>query len=127
MKWLYALGIVVASFFITLWTMNYFSPLCPPGKTVALSKPFQKWGERSYFAAAQDLLGQSDSAQTPSRSNFLVCESGRALGPAHSQHADIATKGGGSFSHWGAGFVFSSSDGSDPNANGRSYWAVQPQ
>jgi hypothetical protein len=127
MKWLYGLSIVVASFFVSLWTMNYVSPPCPQGRTVALNRPFQTWQGLSYFAAAPGLIGLSDSAETATRSNLLMCENNRVLGPAHSQHADIATKGGGRFSHWGAGFVFSSTDGSDPNANGRNYWAVQAQ
>jgi hypothetical protein len=127
MKWLYALGIVAISFFASLWTMNYISPPCPQGRAIALSKPFQKWGGLSYFAAAPDLAGLSDSTETPLRSNILVCENNRALGPAYSQHADIATNSGGSFSHWGAGFVFSSTDGSDPTGNGRKYWAVEVQ
>jgi hypothetical protein len=127
MKWLYALGIVTASFFISLWTMNYFSPLCPQGRIIALSKPFQKWGGFSYFASAPDLIDLSDSAETPSRSSLLVCENNRVLGPPHSQHADVATIGHGKFSHWGAGFIFSSTDGSDPNVNGREYWAVRAQ
>jgi hypothetical protein len=127
MKWLYALGIVVASFFISLSAMNYLSPPCPQGRTVALAKPFQKRDGASYFAAEPVLVGISDSSETPSRSNALVCENNRPLGPAHVAHAEIASKGGGRFSHWGPGFVFSASDSSDPNVNGRSYWAVQPQ
>jgi hypothetical protein len=127
MKWLYALGIVVASFFIALGTMNYFSPPCPQGRTVVLAKPFEKRNGASYFAVEPALVGISDSNETPSRSNALVCENNRALGPAHSVHAEIAAKGGGRFSHWNTGFIFSASDNSDPNVNGRSYWAVQPQ
>ena len=126
MKWLYALGIVIASFFIALWAMNYLSPLCPQGRTVALSKPFQKGEGASYYSAAPALVGISDSIETPLRSNVLVCENNRLLGPAHVGHAEVASKGGGRFSHWGAGVVFSASDNSDPNVNGRSYWAVQP-
>src|SRR4051794_10548732 len=121
MKWLYALGIVVASFFISLAAMNYLSPQCPQGKAIALNKPFAKWGGAfAYFASVPALTGSSDSGDTPSRSNILVCENNRALGPPHSLHAEIGAKGGGRFSHWGAGIVFSSTDNSDPNANGRS-------
>jgi hypothetical protein len=127
LKWLSALGVIAASFAVTLWTMNYLSPLCPQGNAIALTGPFQKSGTLSYFALAPSLLDISDSSTTPSRSNAVVCEDSRALGPAHSAHADIAAKGGGRFSHWITGFVFSASDNSDPNKNGQNYWAVRPR
>jgi hypothetical protein len=128
MKFLYAIGIVAVSFFITLWTMDYFTPSCPPGATVALTGPFKKWsGDFAYFAAAVPLGDRSDTSEAPKRSSYVVCENNRVLGPPHSQHAEIGTNGRGRFSHWGPGFVFSATDNSDPNANGRKYWAVQPQ
>jgi hypothetical protein len=124
---LYGLAIVVASFFITLWTMNYFSPLCPRGEMTALKGPFSKQGTFSFFAAVSSLSGSSDAPDAPNRSTYLLCEDSRPLGPAHTPHGDIATKGGGRFSHFGPGFYFSSSDNSDPNSNGRNYWAIRPQ
>jgi hypothetical protein len=127
LNWLYALGVVAASFLVSLWTMNYFSPLCPQGDMIALKRPFQKSGALSYFAEAPSMVGFSDTSAAPSRSNAVVCEENRALGPAHSVHADIAAKGGGRFSHWITGFVFSTTDNSDANTNGRSYWAVRPR
>jgi hypothetical protein len=124
---LYGLAIVAASFFISLWTMDYVSPLCPQGEAVALKGPFSKQGMFSYFAVAPPLGGLSDTVDAPKRSPLLICENNRVLGPSHTQHGDIAAKGGGRFSHWGPGFYFSSSDNSDPNANGRNYWAVKPR
>ncbi|MFH1342278.1 MAG: hypothetical protein ABIL01_13920 [Pseudomonadota bacterium] len=127
MKWLYALGVVAASFFITLWAMNYVSPLCPQGDVVALTRPFDKAGAVSWFAKAPSLAEISDTSAAPSRSPAVVCEDNLVLGPAHTPHADIAAKGSGRFSHWHTGFVFSASDNSDPNKNGRSYSAVRPR
>lgn len=43
------------------------------------------------------------------------------LGPAHALHAAIERDGGGRYSHWNGALLFSSSDGSDPNVNGRQY------
>lgn len=124
MKWLYALGVVVASFFVTLWAMNYVSPLCPQGEVTALTRPFEKSGAVSWFAKAPSLAEFSDPS---ARSNAVVCEDDLVMGPAHSAHADIAAKGGGRFSHWNTGFVFSATDNSDPNKNGRTYTAVRPR
>src|ERR1700730_2078962 len=53
-------------------------------------------------------------------SNLKLRENGLLLGPAHSQHADIRSHGGGRFSHWNDVLYFSTSDGTDPRANGRS-------
>ena len=124
---LFGLAIVIASFFISLWTMDYIFPPCPDGETLALKEPFRKQGALWFFADAPSLSGESDTAEAPKRSPFLVCENDRALGPGHTQHGDIATKGGGRFSHAGSGFYFSSSDNSDPNTNGRNYWVVRPR
>ena len=53
----------------------------------------------------------------------MLHEDGVPLGPAHSLHALIRGEGGGRFSHWGPQQVllFSASDRSDPNRNGRVY------
>ena len=69
----------------------------------------------------------ADSVDNNWRSPVLLYENDRLLGPAHSSHDDIAHLGEGRYSHWKQqGFFFSSSDKSDPNSNGRSYWAVVP-
>lgn len=129
MKWLGGIAIVVLSFFISLWIMNYFSPPCPQGERVALRGPYQKFPAPgvAYIASLPSWDALSDSSDNPTRSNVAVCESNRLLGPTHSIHQEIAEKGQGRFSHWKAvGFVFSSTDNSDPNLNGRQYWAVRP-
>ena len=48
-------------------------------------------------------------------------EDGRQLGPAHRPHDFIRADGRGQFSHWGSTLYFSSSDNTDPRANGRVY------
>jgi hypothetical protein len=127
MKVVVAIGIVVASFFVTLWAMDYFISTCPGGEAVAMTRPFEKSGRLSVYGKAPSLADISDLPDAPTRSRAVVCEGNFVLGPAHSQHGDIAEKGGGRFSHWGPGFVFSASDNSDPNKNGRTYWAVRPR
>jgi hypothetical protein len=63
----------------------------------------------------------NDSVGSPTSSNLMMLEDGRALGPAHSSHAEIREKGLGRFSHWDSSIIFSSSDGTDPSTNGRTY------
>lgn len=56
-----------------------------------------------------------------SASSLVLFEDGRPLGPAHQGHDDIRRNGSGRFSHWGAQLYFSTSDNTDPRANGRRY------
>jgi hypothetical protein len=68
-----------------------------------------------------------DPAAEVGRSPVMIYEEGKPLGPAHSNFADISKLGRGRFTYWtGQGLIFSTSDGSDPNSNGRRYWAVVP-
>ena len=85
-------------------------------------------GGRAYaysFTASPPIWGlviRTDTILTPQVSTATLTENGRPIGPPHSVHADINTRGGGRFSHWGATVViFSASDGSDPRTNGRTY------
>lgn len=80
--------------------------------------PFDKDALRSY--PADDPTNAYDV-----RSPVLIYEDDKPLGPAHSNFAEISKIGHGHFNHWtDQGFIFSTSDGSDPNRNGRRYWAV---
>jgi hypothetical protein len=68
-----------------------------------------------------------DPAEVHGHSPVIVYEGDQPLGPAHSTFADISKLGHGHFTYWiGQGLFFSTSDGSDPNSNGRRYWAVIP-
>jgi hypothetical protein len=123
-----AFAVVLVSFYVTLFSLDYFAPPCPGGEALELKGPFQKIGTGFAFAAAAPSLdGLSDNPTAPARSKFLVCENNHVLGPPHTLHQEIISKGKGRFSHYsGAGFTFSASDNSDPNTNGRRYWAVSP-
>ncbi len=65
-------------------------------------------------------FGPSDDADAPARSRLILSEDGSPLSP-HAIHSEIVALGQGRFSHWGGWLRFSSSDGSDPNINGRVY------
>jgi hypothetical protein len=120
-----AFAIVLVSFFGTLFLLEYFAPLCPKGAAVDFTAPFSRMGAGyAYSVTVPALADRADSSTAPRQSGFLVCENGYRLGPPHSVHADIVAEGKGRFSHWVSGFIFSASDNSDPNTNGRRYWAV---
>ncbi|QPF82651.1 hypothetical protein IC762_23260 [Bradyrhizobium genosp. L] len=105
-----------------------------PGEKHHLRRPFTRYGKSPFaviakdkwFAGVADVPGQYDSS-----SPIVIYEDGKLLGPAHSTpHDQIGTLGQGRFSHWKGSssiFVFSSSDNTDPETNGRDYWAVKPE
>lgn len=63
----------------------------------------------------------ADDVDHPQRSRAVLIEDGRPLGPAHAVHATIRERGGGAWSHWLGQVYFSTSDGSDPRTNDRTY------
>lgn len=63
----------------------------------------------------------SDSNEQPKASSLRVFENGVEIGPGHSNHEEIRTKGKGRYSHK-TGFLFlSASDNSNPLTNGKKY------
>jgi hypothetical protein len=121
---------VIVVYWLTIAALNHFMPQCPQDfLAFPLNAPFQKFGAdgAAYTKPAPSLTSAADTGQRPSQSAYLVCENGYPLGPAHSLHTEIAGKGKGRFSHWAPdGFIFSTSDNSDPNTNNRIYTATRP-
>ena len=90
-------------------------------------KRFRRLGNFSYLLPAAEIDELADSLDDPTRSPIMLYEDGLALGPPHSVHIEIRTIGHGRFSHWKKmGIIFSSSDNSNPNENGRSYSFSKP-
>lgn len=84
---------------------------------------FQQQGQ-AWTAKVPESFGPGDSADAPTASRLVVYEDDLELGPAHTQHETIRQRGGGAYSHWQDTLYFSTSDGSDPRSNGRSYRIV---
>lgn len=81
----------------------------------------------AWIAPLPHRVGPGDTTEAPRRSPLVLFEDARRLGPAHTMHATIRDAGGGCYSHWHDYLLFSTSDGSDPNRNGRCYSAVIPR
>lgn len=101
------------------------------GEKVLLRRPFVRFLNSEFGGIARDdtFIELADAADNNKRSPIEIYEDERPIGPPHSTHAAIARLGRGRYSHWsngGALFIFSSSDNSDPQKNGRAYWAVKP-
>ena len=89
-----------------------------------LKRPYKKLARGGFevLARAPDLDSLADD-RDGIRSPFIVYEEDVALGPAHSPLAAVVKFGHGRFAHWkGLGFIFSSSDGTEPVFTGRRYF-----
>ena len=71
----------------------------------------------AYFAPRGDIRYRGGL----SGSDLRLFENGHVIGPAHSERADIENLGRGRYLYSTDGLYFSSSDGSDPRTNGRTY------
>ncbi len=86
--------------------------------------PFGWLIDLRYTPGLAHLARLGDDSVSPERSPLRLLEDGRPLAPAHCLHATIREVGNGGYSHWGGEghfFLFSTSDNSDPNTNGRPY------
>lgn len=127
-----------AYFASAFWLRTAYHPGLPAnapkvaGEIVLLQRPFRGFSDSAFAVIANDTMfnGMADSADNTARSDIELYEDQAPLGPAHSVHTDVGKLGRGRFSHWRFAysmFLFSSSDNSDPNTNGRNYWAVRPR
>ena len=122
--WVGIIAIVTLASEGLILSANTLHPACPHGERIRMPPPFLFNGGHAYVADLPDLERLADSGDAAS-SPLVVCENDRLMGPAHSPHHEITESGGGRFSHWGAELLFSASDNSDPNTNGRSYQAIR--
>src|SRR5581483_4972959 len=91
-----------------------------------LAGPFLHQPEHGWWTALPGLTAEADGLSDQRRSCLQLYEDGIRLRPAHSSHDAVRKIGRGRFSHWQSQMLFSSSDNSDPNTNGRRYWWYRP-
>ena|ERR1700760_323592 len=99
-----------------------------PTHEVQLRRPFRQMKHAHSYAAIvnrPDFVPDSETFQ----SGLLLYEDGKLIGPPHAAFNDIAQQGGGRYLYTADRqftLIFSTSDNSDPNTNGRSYRVVDP-
>ena len=91
-----------------------------------LAGPFYHESGHAWYVELPGFEELGDHSTEPSRSAMILLEDGRALRPRHAVHEDIRRLGSGRYSHWTSYLIFSTSDNSDPNENGRSYEIAFP-
>ncbi|UPJ29873.1 hypothetical protein [Bradyrhizobium sp. CW1] len=123
-------------FFVVLALLVLYFPIAlvlnkssQPDPTL-LSGPFIRFADSNAFISYPVIPGATpDDEDHPEQSTLSLFEDGRQLGPAHSVHRDVTVEGRGRYSFWrdnGTMLIFSTSDNSDPNTNGRTYRASDP-
>jgi hypothetical protein len=126
---IYVVALAAAYFPTALWFEHTYVEVPEfGGKAVRLDRPFIDFQNSKVVVAKffPSLDGLADSPEYPDRSPIILYEDTRPLEPAHSTPSDIPGYGQGRFSHRSFFFIFSSSDGTNPKSNGRTYWAVIP-
>jgi MoaA/NifB/PqqE/SkfB family radical SAM enzyme len=93
----------------------------PAGSRIALQRPFKAAGGHGWSARVGAHAGAPDSPQCPYGSRALLREDGVPLYGAHAAHYQVRGLGRGLYSHWQGELLFSTTDNSDPNRNGRRY------
>jgi hypothetical protein len=112
-----------------LWSRHTYVPApAPPGEATPLFRMDHVAGFAFRSPAEYLFLPLADDKPDAQRSPVQLYENDKPLGPPHSQIADIEHLGEGRYAHRrGKGLIFSTSDNSDPNNNGRHYWVVLPK
>lgn len=79
-----------------------------------------------YYYPLPELFAESNNMKDAERSVWMLKENGVYLPFPHSLHQSIRKTGMGRYSHWREFLYFSTSDNTDPRANGRKYVFVKP-
>lgn len=100
---------------------NYWDDVIAKETAEHLQPPFVHRRGHAWFARLERHIEECDTAEYPRRSRLMLYEDGVPMGFAHAPHAQIESHGGSRYSHWNDHILFSTTDNSDPNSNGRRY------
>lgn len=92
-----------------------------PASMRPLQAPFARESGFAWQVLLPELRGEADTHDAPHRSRLVLLEDGVPLSLNHSLHAEVRTRGQGTYSHWRDTLLLSTPDNSDPNVNGRAY------
>ncbi|WP_271577502.1 hypothetical protein [Bradyrhizobium sp. CCBAU 11361] len=122
------LPVVLAIYFPIAWHLesNY-----KPQEPGILRPPFAHYAGNAYLRYRASVGSKGDTSAEPERARLQLFEDGKPLGPAHTAPQDVSQLGAGRFAFFQVGedrpaLVFSTSDNSDPNTNGRTYRINDP-
>ncbi len=104
---------------------NYWDAAMAGIPMESLPGPFSRGQGHTWVVSIPHLAQSGDSQEHPKQSNLMLYENGVPLGFAHVPHSHIEAYGKGRYSHWKDSLLFSTTDNSDPNTNGRTY-SIRP-
>lgn len=100
---------------------NYWDDFMATQKIEPLPGPFTRERGYAWVAPLKQSADTADTNEQPKRSHLMLYEDGVLLGFRHALHVHIRDYGAGRYSHWNDTLIFSTTDNSDPNTNGRQY------
>jgi SAM-dependent methyltransferase len=100
---------------------NYWDTIQQGQRTETIASPFEKGNGNLWTVRVPHLAGRADRHAYDQRSDICLLEDGMMLPLAHCPIRCIEILGCGRYLHSGESILFSSSDNSDPNQNGRTY------
>ena len=100
---------------------NYWDEVIGTQERESLPGPFTHQQGYAWVAPIPHLEDRADSIGSPKQSTLMLYEDGVPLGFSHAPHSHIEQLGTGRYSHWGHSLIFSTTDNSNPNRNGRRY------
>jgi len=100
---------------------NYWDDISLNHKKELLVGPYIHQKGFAWIVQLKQHEASSDNKDNPRRSKLMLFENGVPLGFAHAPHSHIQAHGRSRYSHWGDSLIFSTTDNSDPNSNGRTY------
>lgn len=112
---------------MALLPIGLITATAPPLTTYDLpSRAFNRDSGNAYAVDIRDIDYMGPRKGYSKRSQLVVLENAKTIGPARSRRADIREKGAGRFSHRGHSLYISTPDNSDPRINGRTYSITLP-
>jgi len=91
---------------------------------IPLKGPFYREEGFAWQALLPEYASTADDMDHSYRSKLILLDDGKPLWSWHTPHDRIRKVGKGCYSHWQTGLMFSTTDNSDPNTNGRTYQIV---
>ncbi len=102
-------------------TPNYWDDYRASTEEVKLNGPFDQDEGNAWIAPLSRHIDTCDSESDPRRSHLMLFEDGVPLGFGHVPRGHIRAYGKSRYCHWDGDLLFSTTDNSDPNTNGRTY------
>lgn len=103
---------------------NWWSSKFQDKQRLLLNGPFERLDGNCWIASVPQLASLSDNNLAGVKSAVRLWENDIMLTLAHCSLETIKIYGRGRYSHWGQDILFSTTDNTDPNDNGKHYYAI---